>query len=221
MSQRFGFKKYFLDDSAVSRDWQKGEYICREGGLMEKLYYILSGRVRIFRNLSNGRTMLYRIYLPGSVIGDIEIFSDRDASCSAQCISTVTTLSLPMEIIRSRPENYSPLLFCLGYGLARKLHENSLSEAINTSYSLESRLAHYYLTFTEPELSAGNLGQLSDWMGCSYRHLTRTLSELKKRGAIEKIPGGYRGRDVNLLKEIASPVLEEERGRVLFEPGEN
>ncbi|MBI9108782.1 MAG: cyclic nucleotide-binding domain-containing protein [Spirochaetales bacterium] len=221
MSHKMNIHNYFIQNSAVEkRGWEKGEFICHEGHRMSKLFYLESGRLRVFRNLSSGQTILYRIYLPGSVIGDIEIFTGMAASCSVQCISPALTLSVPMDGLRNNIEEFSGMLFKLGSGIARKLHENSVNESINITYALEIRLAHYYLTFTDPELKADNLGQLSDWMGCSYRHLTRSQAHLLSLGAIIKTMAGYRAADMEALKSIASPLLDEEKARGLFERGD-
>lgn len=207
--------------------WEKGEFLAREGAELNSLHYLITGKFRIFRTLNNGREMLYRIYLPGSIIGDIEVFTgSMAASCSVQCIEKADSLALPMSAIRDTPAESAELLFALGRGIARKLHENSVSEALNTLYPLEIRLAHYFLSFDDPLLQAQNLGQLAGWMGCSYRHLTRSLASLRKKGAVKHSKSrtsdgiGYEAADIDMLESIAQPLLMEERGRVLFEPGD-
>ncbi|MBI9104913.1 MAG: cyclic nucleotide-binding domain-containing protein [Spirochaetales bacterium] len=224
MSHISRIKSFFSENpSMIGRRWKKGEYLCMEGLDLERLSLLISGRCRVFRDLNNGRTVLYRIYVPGSIIGDIELFSEGEASCSVQFITDAETVSVTMDSIRTNKDRYSRLIFYLGRGLARKLHENSLSEALNTSYPLEVRLAHYYLTFTDSDLFASNLGQLAEWMGSSYRHLTRSLAALSLKGGIRRSKeGAVAGWEVfnqNVLREIAIPMLEEE-GRILFEPGE-
>jgi CRP-like cAMP-binding protein len=107
MSRNLDIFKYFIDCSiADSQLWDKGDYICREDGPMSKLYYLKRGRCRVFRDLSNGQTILYRIYLPGSILGDIELFTGMEASCSVQCITPVETLSVKMELIRNNIEGF-------------------------------------------------------------------------------------------------------------------
>ncbi len=230
MSHKKEIIDFFHNSSETERKtWNKGDYICREGCEINHLNLIIAGRFRVFRTLSNAREMLYRIYLPGSIIGDMEIFTGSEAaSCSVQCIEQAVTLSLPMNLIRETPAVAPELIFALGCGIARKLHENSVSEAVNTAYPLEIRLAHYYLSYTDPALKADSLGQLAGWMGCSYRHLTRSLASLRDRGAIEQFTektgkgasSVYRAADTDLLKKLAKPIISEERGRSFFEPGE-
>ena len=221
MSQNLKLTDFFLKNpDSRKKIWHKEAYICREGEPMDRLYLLTGGKCRIFRDLNQGRTILYRIYLPGSVIGDIEIFTGMDASCSVQCMTEAETFSISMDLIRENLPEYADMIFTLGRGIARKMHENSVNESINTAYSLETRLAHYYLTFTDPGLQAENLGQLAEWMGCSYRHLTRSLAGLTAEGAIEKTRGGYRAADILKLQAAAASLIDEEKGRGLFEKGE-
>jgi len=205
--------------SKLRRKWAKGDFLSREGESFNRLLLITSGRCRVFRNMSNGRTILYRIYIPGSILGDIELFTGGPASSSVQCITDIETISVSMESIKNNKDHYTELLFYLGKGLASKLIENSLSEAMKTSYSLEIRLAHYYLNFSDSSLTADNLGQLAEWMGCSYRHLTRSLAALNLKGGIKKkVDGsGWTAADYNILKNIANYAMEEDRN-ILYEP---
>lgn len=221
MSHKTGINQYFIENPhAESHIWEKGEFICRERSLMTRLYYLDSGRCRVFRDLSSGLTILYRIYLPGAVLGDIELFTGMDASCSVQCMTEARALSIPMKILRDNTADYSEMLFRLAGGIARKMHENTINDSIDTAYSLEIRLAHYYLAFTDPMLKADNLGQLAAWMGCSYRHLTRSHAHLVSIGALRKSGTGYSADDACLLEGIAAPLLNENQARGLFERGD-
>ncbi len=224
MSQSGEIKRIFLESSRSEiQEWHKGEFLCREGNRIGGLYFITEGKFRVFRTMNNGREKLYRIYSPGAVIGDLEVFLGSDsASCSVQCAEKARTLVLPIADIQLKRDQYRDLIFALGQGLARKVHENSISEAINTSYPLEVRLAHYYLLLQDPALMAQNLGQLSEWMGCSYRHLTRNLASLEKKGAIQKRKNreGYAAADRVLLGKIAGPMLPEEGNRLIESGGE-
>ncbi|MDC7124922.1 MAG: cyclic nucleotide-binding domain-containing protein [Spirochaetales bacterium] len=222
MSTKIKIQDYFLNYSTVKEiNWRKKEYICREDEEINSLNLVISGQFSVFRTLGNGRNILYRIYLPGSIIGDVEVFlGSEEASCSVQCIKEAKTLSIPMEDIRNSIQANAEFLFTLSKGIARKLHENSVAEAVNSHYSLEARLAHYFLTFTDPDLKAQSLSQLSEWMGCSYRHLTRNLKTITDKGGIRNIGGKYSIADDNILKKLAAPLITEGSSKVLFEPGE-
>ncbi len=189
------------------RSLRKGVFICHAGEELRNLYLLTEGSARVFLPLYNGRYFLHRIYLPGSIVGDIELFSGEAATCSVQCITGCRTAVLQMDELRRRKERFASLLFALGASLAHKLEQNSYSEAINTSYDLVTRVAAYYLTHGDEEICAPSLKELSEWLGTSYRHLIRIHTQLVEEGALEKRLGRYVPRNRQRLEERAEAAL--------------
>ena len=199
------------DSSSLSlKRWDSGEYICRGGDTIERLFFLVAGRTRIFTTLYNGREFLYRIYRPGSIIGDIEYFLDIPAVCSVQCIDPVTLASVPAAALR-RDENGAGLeaIKALGAGLAEKLKRNSLSEAVNSSYPAENRLAAYFLSLPPGVPHPGALTELAGWLGTSYRHLLRLISHLIETGAVKKSGRTFFPGNRHLLERYAGEALWE------------
>ena len=196
-------------ESIGERGLRKGEFICHAGEELRNLYLLTEGSARVFLPLYSGKYFLLRIYLPGSVVGDIELFSGEAATCSVQCISDCRAAVLQMDELRRRKERYAPLLFALGASLARKLAQNSWSEAINTNYDLITRVAAYYVTHDDEELRAASLKELAEWLGTSYRHLIRIHAQLTEEGALEKQGGRYTARDRQRLEDRAEAALFE------------
>jgi len=189
------------------RSLHKGAFICRTGEELRELHLLIEGNARVFQPLYSGKYFLHRIYLPGSIVGDIELFTGETATCSVQCITGGRAVVLQMDELRRRKERHAALLFALGSSLARKLAQNSWSEAINTSYELVTRVAAYYLTHEDEELRAASLKELSEWMGTSYRHLIRVHAQLMDEGALTKQRGRYIPRDRQRLEDRAEAAL--------------
>ena len=200
-------------DSPLSlKGWEPGEYICRSGEAMERLFFLITGRTRIFTTLYNGREFLYRIYRPGSIIGDIEYFLDIPAVCSAQCIGPVTIASLPRTEIRGDGgTNGLAAVTALGAGLAEKLKNSSLTEAVNSSYPAANRLASYFMSLPPGEPHPGTLEELAGWLGTSYRHLLRIMSRFVEAGAVKKNGRRYYSGNRGRLEGFA--------GDTVWEPG--
>jgi CRP-like cAMP-binding protein len=158
----------------------------------------------------NGSHYLFRIYRPGAVVGDVELFTAGAATCSVQCIGRCRTVHLPMRPVRAAPESHSRLLFVMGSSVARKLVQNSHSEAVHATYPLLSRVASYYLYHDDPELRAGTLTELAQWLGASYRQLLRIHRQLADAGALAKRGSGYHVRSVELLERYAADALLEQ-----------
>ncbi|MFW5769714.1 MAG: Crp/Fnr family transcriptional regulator [Spirochaetota bacterium] len=192
------------------RNWDPGEYVCRSGEIIGRLFFLLTGRTRIFTTLYNGREFLYRIYHPGSIIGDIEYFLDIPAVCSVQCIGPVTAASVPSTVIRSDENGHAfAAVTALGAGLAAKLKANSLSEAVNSSYPAGNRLAAYFLSIPAGQPHPGTLTELAGWLGTSYRHLLRLISRLAEAGAVTKSGKRYLPGNRSLLEKHAGETLWE------------
>jgi len=213
------FRRLFPDFAFLAEDdpssltfkrWDSGEYVCRGGDTIGRLFFLITGRTRIFTTLYNGREFLYRIYRPGSIIGDIEYFLDIPAVCSVQCIDPVTIASVPRPAIQ-RYESTLALeaMKALGAGLAEKLKANSLSEAVNSSYPAENRLAAYFLSLPPGDPHPGTLSELAGWLGTSYRHLLRLIARLVDNGAVRKRGRNFFPADRRLLERYSGEALWE------------
>ena len=80
-------------------------------------------------------------------------------------------------------------------------------------YPLENRLASYILaTVQDSEENylrfTGNLTEVSELLGTSYRHLLRTLSNLTSKGAIRKRSNYYEVIEIEILKDLASELYK-------------
>lgn len=188
----------------------KGAFICEVGTYLSHLTFMLGGRARVFLPLFAGREYLFRVYQQGDVVGDLEFFLGVAPMCSVQCTADAHVATFPVAVVREhRVELLEPIL-ALGRGVAEKLRQNSVSEAVSTGYPAMARLAAYFLRLSDSHMAARNLAELSDWLGISYRHLTRTLAGLVAAGALSKCGREYAVLDRGALERIASEVMQEE-----------
>ncbi len=196
--------------------YKAGEPVLRSGEKLPGLLLYVEGRSKVFRPLENGQTMLVRFYFPFQVMGDVELFTGGPALNSVNAVSEVRCLLLPTETVKMELKSNIPLLNHLARGLAGKLASFNATSAVNQNYPLKTRLADYLcLIFLEDgqyteELKTVNLGEMADFLGCSYRHLTRTLEEFKTQGILEKRGRSFRILDPDALKEIAGDVFRSE-----------
>ena len=196
--------------------YEKGETVLRSGEELPGLLLYVGGRSKVIRPLENAQTMLVRFYFPFQIMGDVELFTGTHAVNSVMAVSEVRCLVIPMEAVQKELESNVPLLKLLAEGLAEKLASSNATSAVNQHYPLKTRLADYLcLIFLEDgqytqELKTVNLGEMADFLGCSYRHLTRTLEILKKQGILEKRGRSFRILDPDALKEIAGEAFRNE-----------
>lgn len=196
--------------------YETGEAVLRSGDALPGLLLYVEGRSKVFRPLENGQTMLVRFYFPFQIMGDIELFTANRAVNSVTAVSEVRCLMIPMEAVRQELKGNTALLNLLARGLAEKLASSNATSAVNQHYPLRIRLADYLcLIFLEDgqhtrELKTVDLGEIADFLGCSYRHLTRTLEEFKRKGILEKKGRSFRILDPETLREIAGEAFRNE-----------
>jgi len=191
--------------------FEPGEFLYRGGDPCLRFYLYLEGKSKVFKLLENGQSMLVRFYQHFQIMGDVELFLNSRAISSVQAITQVKCLGIPMAVMKEEAKINNALLNLLGSALAWKLESFNVTSAINQNYPLETRLASY-LSVIYPQIRTGsesedleteNLEEMAEFLGCSYRHLTRTLRSLKMKGIIEKSRKGIRVMDPAGLKKLS------------------
>ncbi len=212
-------KKYNMND-LFSKDmfsymtlylYDKNEYICKEGEELNNIFFIVSGRVKVCKNLANGKSMIACFYDGFKIIGDVEFTKSDIANCSVQTITDVYAVAIKLQIVREiLCKDPIFLLYICSY-LGDKLDVSCNNGSINAVYSLEERLAGYIYAFVYEcseeeiifEFGASYL-EIAELLGTSYRHLHRTLKKFCEDNILEKKNKKYVVKNLKRLKELAS-----------------
>lgn len=123
--------------------WNKNEYICKEGGELNHIFFIVKGKAKVSKNLANGKTLLISFYKPFRVIGDLEFIRDNIADCSVQTITDTYAVGIHFEIVKAKLFKDTKFLLFMCRYLSEKLSDSSNNNSITILYSLENRLASY------------------------------------------------------------------------------
>lgn len=171
----------------------KGEDILKEGEKSDGfLYYMVSGRAKLFCSLSNGKTSLLDFLHGDCFIGELELLSVRKSTMGVKALSPCFLLALPIEKYRSRLLSDACFLRILCTTLAKK-EEQRMQTLLNTQgFPLTNRLAHFVLFAASDGIYTERNTDASAYLGVSYRHLTQMLSEFTQNGYLERMQGGYR-----------------------------
>lgn len=183
--------------------YEKGEFICREGDLLECLLFQLTGRIKISVTADNGKTLLYCFYEPGSLIGGLELMCGRIATANAEAVTQVRCLAVPIEQNMVYFKNNIGFLNHLCEDLSRNFIRSSQNSAINILHTLDTRLCAYISMTQENGRFYDKLTHVSELLGVSYRHLLRALHALCERGLLERKAGYYAIADPIALKRLA------------------
>jgi CRP/FNR family transcriptional regulator len=133
---------------ATLRDYQRGDYLWREGDPAETLTLIVRGRVKIVRQAEAG-DVIFEIFGEGEPVGAIAVYNYMPYPASAVCLEPVTLLALPrrdyFELLDRHPEFARAIireLTKLVVALTRKLEEMR-------GQRVEVRIAQLFLTLAE------------------------------------------------------------------------
>ncbi len=188
-----------------------GSILFRPEDPAEKFYYILSGRLQIFYLMQNSWVHTIRFYKSGDMMGDLELFYPDLHDCFSRTITKSVCLEIPMEKLRTYLNSHPELLWEMGRSIAEKLRKNGMIQAAWMRYPLRNRLASYFLMMDQlqeqdkvyQELHTDSYNELAALLGCSYRHLSRTMGDMEKDGLIRKGRKKLDLTDRSRLRELA------------------
>ena len=134
---------------------------------------------------------------------------NRQQLCAALGISESTVrrlelIGLPLERYANSLRANLPFLLRVGAGLSEKLDAQVKSSAAIILQPFESRLCGYMLETAQNGVFHETLTNVADELGCSYRHLLRSLQILCDEGLLEKRKVGYGLKDMPALRKRAS-----------------
>lgn len=192
--------------------FNKNEHICKSEEKIDYLFFFVHGKAKVYSTLSNGKSLLLCFYKPFKVIGELEFIDFETADSNIQVIEETYCVGIPMEKIRELLLDDPKFLRYMCSSLGEKLIRLSNYSSINLLYPLENRLASYILAvtdFNENNITFdGNLSEVSELLGTSYRHLLRTLNLLCKQKIIKKNNHYYEIADKILLQKLAGDLYE-------------
>jgi len=171
-----------------------GEYIYTSDEEASYLYFLVKGKAKVSMILKNGKSLLLRFYNPLEVIGEVQFADGGTAITDIEAVYECECIGISLQNLRKYANNDPTFLRYISKRLSKKLINSSVSSAINLLYPLESRLASYILAISPKiekhnsiqDIKVGNLVELADLLGTSYRHLIRVINNLCEQKIIEK-----------------------------------
>ncbi|BBZ26076.1 CRP-like cAMP-activated global transcriptional regulator [Mycolicibacterium madagascariense] len=175
-------------------DFPKGHTIFVEGEPGDRLFIIVSGKVKIVRSAADGRENLLTVMGPSDMFGELAIFDPGPRTSSVTTITQVRAVSMDREALRSwiagRPEIAEQLLRVLARRLRRT--NDNLGDLIFTD--VPGRVAKQLLQLVQRfgaqegnalrvthDLTQEEIAQL---VGASRETVNKALADFSQRGWI-------------------------------------
>ncbi len=170
----------------------RGEVLFREGDQGDRLYVLLSGKVKLGRTSTDGRENLVAILGPGEMFGELSVFDPGPRNATATAVAETQLIGLGNDALQqfllSRPAVAQSLLAALAKRLRRT--NDSLADLVFTD--VPGRVAKALLELSErfgqPTeeglLVAHDLTQeeLAQLVGASRETVNKALADFAIRG---------------------------------------
>ena len=196
-----------LDDSdigalscvAMRRNFAARDKLFNEGDVCTGLFIVVSGRVRIFKTLPNGREQVLFFEGPGAPVAEMPVFDGGRMPVSAAAVERAVTLFIPLpdmrHVCKKHPEVSLKLLEVAGKGF-RRMVEILEERACST---VRRRLISWLLRREQPERCdrfrlAMSQEELAAEIGTVRELISRNLARLQGEGLIS-----MDGRDMRIL----------------------
>lgn len=186
-----------ISEGVVFTDYRKGEYIFRTGDKADKLYIVVSGKMKIYNYLTDGREQILYIYSSGDFVGAFNLLKEDEFKYNAEALedTTISTLSKNKfdEIILRNPEitlkilekSYERIRDVEGL-VVRLSAANADAKVAGLLLELIKDFGSKESTNTILDLSI-NREEMGNYAGISRETMTRKLNYFKELGYIDFI----------------------------------
>jgi CRP/FNR family cyclic AMP-dependent transcriptional regulator len=179
-----------LAAAVVVRALPAGALLFQEGEAGAGVYVVLSGRVRVYHALADGREYTMEIVSEGGTVAIVCLFAAGPYPASAEAYGDATVAFLAREtaeaLVRAHPELALALLRVLSERL-RRAHERTADLAV---LSAHERVAALLLRLADEVGGEGlvtvrSRAELAKMAGTVRETVARALSDFQRHGAVE------------------------------------
>lgn len=203
-----------LQPSLSLKHFNKKEALYKEGDSCKCLYILLTGEVKIYKTLANGKQQIHKLaQIPGDLIACDDLYLPTHGS-SAETLTKVSACHLKCDDLHRSANRYSEISTTLMQAMSRNLnsyirHITNLGQK-NARERLSSYLIYLNETHHERQLKKGYLQdslsrvELADMLGVTQRTLIRSIRQLESNGYINLNKKGFLIINLPALENISS-----------------
>lgn len=185
-----------VDDLRL-KEYQKDDIIFRQGDESREIYFVLKGKVRIYKISPGGDETSIAIFSTNDVIGEFAALDQQPRSATAKAITAVSLLAMPEGSFLHALQTMPRLALNIARMLAQKLRWTSAYAESIAQFDAAGRLLHIILLHNDrygEELETGkryqlnvglNQSDLASMVGARREWVNRILNEWRRRGLLE------------------------------------
>lgn len=179
------------------KDYKKGEHIFRTGNKADRLYIVCSGKMKIYKYLTDGREQILYIYSAGDFVGGFNLLKEDKYLYNAAALEDTTISTLTKhKFDEIAIKNPTILLKILEKAYERIRWAEGLVDRLAYN-NADAKVAGLLLTLIEDfgsETDEGTLLELSinreemgNYTGISRETMTRKLNAFRELGYVDFI----------------------------------
>lgn len=192
-------------------EYEKNDYLCREGELVKYVLFLVSGEVKVYSSLENGKNYLIRIETPLNIYGDIELLNSDTYCANVEALNTCHVMGISFSYIKKQYLDNPKFLKYLCRSLGNRLNKISQMSTQNLYLPLMNKLASYLMIHRNQHnnqvMIKRSFTDISDQLGVTYRHLSRTFKALESEGVILRSGKSITILNLSKLEELAGSVF--------------
>lgn len=217
--QRFPLFKNLTDyeiepilNIAKNRTYRQGTHIFMQGDPLTNVYFIYSGKVKIYRTDVHGREQIVNVLKAGEMFPHQGFFRDDDYPAHAEVIQDSILIYIPIksfeQFLITNPEICIKIFRVLGnklVDLQNRLEEKMLYNTYEQIILLLIRLSKNHgeqINAEQVRITTQFTNRdLANMIGSSRETVSRTLTQLKKQDLVEIDSSGDLILNINKLKD--------------------
>lgn len=217
--QRFSLFKNLTDyeiepilNIAKNRTYRQGTHIFMQGDPLTNVYFIYSGKVKIYRTDVHGREQIVNVLKAGEMFPHQGFFRDDDYPAHAEVIQDSILIYIPIksfeQFLITNPEICIKIFRVLGnklVDLQNRLEEKMLYNTYEQIILLLIRLSKNHgeqINAEQVRITTQFTNRdLANMIGSSRETVSRTLTQLKKQDLVEIDSSGDLILNINKLKD--------------------
>jgi CRP-like cAMP-binding protein len=202
-----------IADVATVKEFTRGTTIFEQESPSDAFYAIVSGRVKIFKMMPNGKDIILEVFGPGDPLGAVAAYMGRPFPASASALENTICVVIPRPALFRLLEEQPSLVRGLLLGLTTRLVELTNRLAEMTGGRIEPRFARLFLKLAREMGRTERDGrfiplplsrqELADLSGTTIETCIRIMSRWGKDGIVRTEKDGFVVLNGGALEEIA------------------
>lgn len=184
-------------ETITRKKYKKGEVVFLQGSLLEGLYIINSGKIKIFKYTKEGKEQILYILSEGDFFGELSLLKAEEVGFNAEAMEDVNICMVNKkdfdQILESNPQISVKILEVIGARLSKL---ESLVQSLGTK-DIEARIAQMLIELSDEfGIKKKNLIEMeipltredmANFIGVTRETISRKLSILQDEGVIKLI----------------------------------